>query len=149
MVLLFAGFGTFSALSCGARDVARFKQRDILIETRKGERIPVRAEIARSETERSRGLMYRKKLADGEGMLFFFERDEILSFWMKNTYIPLSIAFVSFRGEILEIRDMEARSLKPVRSSRSCRYALEAPQGYFGRAGIAAGDRIVSGLEDS
>jgi uncharacterized membrane protein (UPF0127 family) len=149
MVLFFAGLGTFSALSCGARDAVQFKRQDILIETRRGERIPVRAEIARSGTERSRGLMYRKNLADGEGMLFFFERDEILSFWMKNTYIPLSIAFVSFRGEILEIRDMEARSLKLIRSSRSCRYALEVPQGYFGRAGIAAGDRIVSGLEDS
>jgi uncharacterized membrane protein (UPF0127 family) len=149
MVLIFSGIEAFSALSCGAQAALPLKKQDILIETRRGERIPLRVEAARSGEERSRGLMYREKLADGEGMLFFFERDEILSFWMKNTYIPLSIAFVSSRGEILEIRDMEARSLKPVRSSRSCRYALEAPQGYFSRAGISPGDRIVSGLEDS
>jgi uncharacterized membrane protein (UPF0127 family) len=144
-----AALGVFSALSCAAGDAVKFKKQDILIETRMGKRIPLRVEAARSGEERNRGLMYRKTLADGEGMLFFFERDEILSFWMKNTRIPLSIAFVSSRGEILEIRDMEALNLNPVRSSRSCRYALEAPLGYFNRAGIAAGDRIVSGLEGS
>jgi uncharacterized membrane protein (UPF0127 family) len=102
----------------------------------------IRAEIARTGDERARGLMGRKTLPDGEGMLFVFERDQILSFWMKDTLIPLSIAFISREGRILEIRDMRPRDLTPIQSSRSVRYALEVPQGWFSRAGIAAGDYL-------
>jgi len=103
----------------------------------------IKAEIARTEEERTKGLMFRKKLPDGEGMLFVFERDQQLSFWMKNTYIPLSIAFIASDGRIFEIKDMEPHDLKPVQSSRSVRYALEVPQGWFERAGVAAGDRLI------
>jgi uncharacterized membrane protein (UPF0127 family) len=100
-------------------------------------------EIARTEEERAQGLMYRKSLDDGKGMLFIFERDEILSFWMKNTLIPLSIAFIASDGRILEIRDMEPESLSPVRSGRSARYALEVPRGWFSRTGVKPGDRFL------
>jgi uncharacterized membrane protein (UPF0127 family) len=86
--------------------------------------------------------MYRKSLDDGKGMLFVFDRDESLSFWMKNTLIPLSIAFIASDGRILEIRDMEPESLTPVHSSRSVRYALEVPQGWFDRAGVKPEDRF-------
>jgi uncharacterized membrane protein (UPF0127 family) len=110
--------------------------------------VRLRAELARTEAERSRGLMYRESLPDGEGMLFIFDRDQILSFWMKNTLIPLSIAFISYNGEILEIRDMRPGDLNTVRSSRSVRYALEVPQGWFSRAGIGAGDSLLlDGIE--
>jgi len=110
---------------------------------REGQEITVvKAEIARTQEERSKGLMYRKKLPDGEGMLFVFERDEILSFWMMNTLIPLSIAFISSDGKILEIKDMQPHDLNSVFSSRSARYALEAPQGWFSRAGVGIGDTI-------
>ncbi|MDR3167170.1 MAG: DUF192 domain-containing protein [Treponema sp.] len=106
--------------------------------------IPVRlqAEIARTEQERARGLMHRSSLSDGEGMLFVFERDQILSFWMKDTLIPLSIAFISYDGRILEIYDMKVRDLTPIYSSRAARYALEVPQGWFERAGVTTGDRL-------
>jgi uncharacterized membrane protein (UPF0127 family) len=87
--------------------------------------------------------MYRKSLDDGRAMLFIFDRDERLSFWMKNTTIPLSIAFLSRDGRILEIRDLQPLDERSVRSSRSARYALEAPQGWFGRAGVAVGDTLV------
>jgi uncharacterized membrane protein (UPF0127 family) len=87
--------------------------------------------------------MYRKNLGDGKGMLFIFDRDEILSFWMKNTRIPLSIAFIAKDGRILEIRNMQPQDETPVRSSRSARYALEVPQGWFSRAGIAPGDILA------
>jgi uncharacterized membrane protein (UPF0127 family) len=89
--------------------------------------------------------MNRKTLAEGRGMLFIFDRDQSLSFWMKNTLIPLSIAFISKDGRILEIRDMRPLDETPVRSSRSARYALEVPQGWFGRAGIKAGDTVMLG----
>jgi uncharacterized membrane protein (UPF0127 family) len=105
-----------------------------------GETAVILAEIARTAAERETGLMFRESLADGEGMLFVFERDEALSFWMKNTLIPLSIAYISYNGRILEIHDMRPRDLTPVRSGRSARYALEVPQGWFGRAGIQPDD---------
>jgi uncharacterized membrane protein (UPF0127 family) len=100
----------------------------------------VKAEIARTDDERNKGLMYRKKLSDGEGMLFVYEKDEILSFWMKNTFVPLSIAFITSDGRIANIKDMYPHDLKSVTSERSVRYALEAPQGWFTRTGVEIGD---------
>jgi uncharacterized membrane protein (UPF0127 family) len=109
--------------------------------------VPIKAELARTAGEKQIGLMFRKELKDGRGMLFIFENDEVQSFWMKNTFIPLSIAFIHYDGTILEIKDLYPRDLSPVHSSRSVRYALEVPQGWFGRAGIKAGDRLdLSGL---
>jgi uncharacterized membrane protein (UPF0127 family) len=104
----------------------------------------VKAEIARTSDERSKGLMYRKKLPDGEGMLFVFERDEVLSFWMKNTYIPLSIAFIASDGKIIDIKDMYPHDENSVVSSRSVRYALEVPMGWFSRAGVRQGDTVIA-----
>jgi len=119
---------------------APLETRELLIERPDQPPVRLRVELARTDAERSQGLMYRKTLADGEGMLFIFDRDQILSFWMKNTLIPLSIAFIASDGRIVEIRDMKPGNLTPVQSSRSVRYALEAPQGWFRRAGVAAGD---------
>ena len=104
----------------------------------------VKAEIAAKQEERSKGLMYRKSINDGEGMLFIFENDQVLSFWMKNTYIPLSIAFISWDGRIIDIKDMYPLDENTVSSSRSVRYALEVPQGWFTRTGIQVGDRVVN-----
>ena len=105
--------------------------------------VEISVEIARTEDERSKGLMHRKKLPDGEGMIFIFDRDQQLSFWMKNTIIPLSIAFISSDGTIMEIKNMQPMNENTVRSSRSVRYALEVPQGWFERVGVVAGDRIL------
>jgi uncharacterized membrane protein (UPF0127 family) len=104
--------------------------------------VAITVEIARIEEERSKGQMHRKQLPDGTGMIFVFERDQQVSFWMKNTLIPLSIAFIAADGRILEIRDMYPLDLNSVQSSRSVRYALETPQGWFDRSGIAAGDVV-------
>jgi uncharacterized membrane protein (UPF0127 family) len=128
--------------SCGPKKLAT---QEISIE-RDGRQVAViKAEIARTDEERAQGLMYRKKLADGEGMLFVFERDDILSFWMKNTLIPLSIAFIGHDGRVIETRDMLPGDLNSVKSSRSARYALEVPQGWFSRAGVQAGDVVKVG----
>jgi uncharacterized membrane protein (UPF0127 family) len=142
---LFA-FGVKGA-ALGGKASSALETRDLRIEKAGGSGAParIRAEIARTDDERARGLMYREKLEDGEGMLFVFERDQLLSFWMKDTLIPLSIAYISSGGRILEIHDMIPRDLSPVRSSRSARYALEVPQGWFRRAGAEVGDRLVSG----
>ncbi|MFH2113528.1 MAG: DUF192 domain-containing protein [Spirochaetota bacterium] len=111
------------------------------VELRAGS-VTVVAELARSPEEQTAGLMFRKSLADGRGMLFVYEDDRRLSFYMKNTLVPLSIAFLAADGTIRGIYNMEPRSLKAVNSMRSVRYALEVPQGWFDRAGLVIGDRF-------
>lgn len=107
-------------------------------------------EIARSVEERQTGLMNREDLGDFEGMLFVFDRDQHLSFWMKNTLVPLSIAYLAKDGTIKEIYDMEPLSTRSVESRFAARYALELPQGAFSRSGARVGDRIdLSGLAES
>jgi uncharacterized protein len=139
-LVLFLG----TLFSCKALE--KFEKRDLAIEGKEG-KVIVKAEIAVTDAQREQGLMYRKTLKDGEGMLFIFQSDQILSFWMKNTLVPLSIAYIAYDGRILEIYDMQPGNLDPVRSSRSVRYALEVPQGWFSRAGLGIGDRLeIQGL---
>ncbi|MDR1279073.1 MAG: DUF192 domain-containing protein [Treponema sp.] len=128
-----------SPLSCGPQ----FTRKELTIHRAGGEPVRITVELARTDAERAQGLMYRKSLDDGKGMLFIFDRDQIMSFWMKNTRIPLSIAFITKDGRIFEIRDMQPLAEYSVRSSRSARYALEAPQGWFNRVGIKPGDVLV------
>jgi uncharacterized membrane protein (UPF0127 family) len=136
----------FLAVLANCSGGEKFEKRELAIESGGG-RIVLMAEIARTPEQRQQGLMYREELKDGYGMLFIFERDEMLSFWMKDTLVPLSIAYIAQDGRILEIHDMQPGNLSPVRSSRSARYALEVPQGWFDRVGIAHGDRLdVSGF---
>lgn len=99
-------------------------------------------EVADEPEERQRGLMYRDDLAEDHGMLFVFPGAETRSFWMKDTRVPLSIAYISSRGEILEIYDMEPLSLDPVRSRYPAQYALEVNQGAFERNGIVPGVQV-------
>lgn len=100
-------------------------------------------ELALTEQEQQTGLMFRQKLGERQGMLFCFPYDDHRSFWMKNTLVPLSIAYISSQGVITEILDMEPQSLASVRSAFAVRYALEVPQGSFGRNGVKVGDRVV------
>jgi uncharacterized membrane protein (UPF0127 family) len=102
----------------------------------------IEAEVARSEAERERGLMGRKSLGPREGMIFVFDRDERLSFWMKNTPLPLSIAFISVEGRVTQIEDMDPYSERIIRSRLSVRYALEMRQGAFAELGVAEGDTV-------
>ena len=84
--------------------------------------------------------MERKNIPDGTGMLFVFEHDQILSFWMKNTPTPLSIAFITKDGKIKDIFDMQPYSITPVSSTSHVKYALEVPQGWFAKNNIKVGD---------
>jgi len=105
--------------------------------------VPFSVEVARTDAERTRGLMHRSSLGAHEGMLFVFDRDQHLDFWMKDTTLPLSIAFLSADGRILEIDELRPLSLEIVRSQLSCRYALEVSRGAFDAAGVKVGDSIV------
>jgi len=138
-LLLIFSFFFFLFSSCNSN---KLPVQEITIE-RDGQVITVvKAEIARSQEERNKGLMYRKSLQDGAGMLFVFDRDDVLSFWMKNTLIPLSIAFIAYDGKIIDIKDMYPHDTNSVKSSRSARYALEVPQGWFSRVGVNVGDTV-------
>ena len=100
-------------------------------------------EVARTEQERAQGLKGRRRLGAREGMLFVFPADDRLDFWMQDTLIPLSIAFISADGILLEIRDMKPRSLDPVVSRLKARYALEVNRGAFDEAGVSAGYQLT------
>ena len=101
------------------------------------------AEVAGDEAARSQGLMHRRQMPQDEGMLFVFEYPQQLSFWMKNTYLPLDIAFVSKDGTILNILRMEPLNEVPRYLSRGpALYAIEANAGWFKDHGIKAGDRV-------
>lgn len=104
--------------------------------------VSVVAELAKTADEQAMGLMFRRELADGEGMLFVYDSDRRMTFWMKNTLVPLSIAFLGADGTIREIRDMEPLSEALVESTRYARHALEVPRGWFERAGLGVGDRF-------
>ena len=106
----------------------------------------VKAEVADNDAERSSGLMFRESLAPDSGMLFVMPSVAPATFWMKNTLIPLSIAFLDEHGTIMEIHDMEPKSEKTVRSTfPRIAYALEMQQGWFGKKNIWPGEK-VSGL---
>jgi len=135
--VLISGYVCFS--SC---EPQKLETITLVIERAGGEAVQMKAEIAKTDEERNKGLMFRKKLPDGEGMIFVFERDQQLSFWMLNTYIPLSIAFIASDGRIIEIKDMQPHNEDSVKSSRSVRYALEVPQGWFDRVNIKPGDKV-------
>ena len=107
-----------------------------------GTTITVQAEIAEKEEDRNHGFMERKNISDGTGMLFIFDKDQILSFWMKNTPHPLSIAYIDSRGKIRNLYDMTPFSLTPIKSTSSCRYALEVPQGWYKENNVQVGDII-------
>ncbi len=99
-------------------------------------------EVADDPWEHQRGLMFREYLPDNRGMLFIFPYPQRLHFWMKNTYIPLSIAYISSDWKIVEIYDMELLSERLVSSKNKVQYALEVNRGYFQRKGIKVGDRV-------
>lgn len=98
--------------------------------------------VARTPEQRERGLMYRTEMGPRQGMLFMFDEEQVLSFWMKNTPLPLSIAFLSAEGEILQIEPLTPFSELIVRSWRPARYALEVNAGAFAEAGAEVGDLI-------
>lgn len=102
----------------------------------------VTAEVAATPGERSTGLMHRFSLKPDHGMVFVFERAEPMRFWMKNTFIPLSIAFIASDGRILNIEDMAPQDETTHPSKGPALYALEMRKGWFAERGIRPGDRV-------
>ena len=138
-LLLFLVF--FVSAGCASKSKLPVKKLTIL--TSEGKAIHVKAEIASTFEERKNGFMFRQTIPDGTGMLFVFEEDQILDFWMKNTPHPLSIAYIDRNGKIRDIIDMTPFSLADVTSSVEVLYALEVPQGWFHKVKVKAGDSLL------
>ena len=101
-------------------------------------------EVAKTIEERRIGLMYRKKLLNNEGMLFIFPREKIIQLWMKNTYIPLDVIFISENKVIVDIKkNMEKLSETIVKSKVKSRYALEFNAGLINKLDIRIGDKVL------
>jgi len=104
---------------------------------------PVWVQVSETPRERERGLMFTDRLPPDEGMLFVFEREQILSFWMKNTPLPLSVAFIDREGRILEIKHMQPLDEETAHaSSQPALYALEMNADWFEKHGVRVGDRV-------
>lgn len=102
----------------------------------------IQAQVAATPEQRATGLMFRKEMPASEGMLFIFEQPAGQCFWMKNTLLPLTAAFVADDGTIVNLADMKPQSLDSHCSARPVRYVLEMHQGWFAKRGIKAGARL-------
>ncbi|HYF20123.1 MAG TPA: DUF192 domain-containing protein [Ramlibacter sp.] len=101
------------------------------------------AQVATTPDQRATGLMWRKQMPQHEGMLFVFEQPSQLCFWMKNTLLPLSAAFLEEDGTIANIADMQPQSLDSHCATKPVRYVLEMHQGWFAKRGIKPGMKLA------
>ena len=101
------------------------------------------AQVAQTDDQRATGLMYRKEMPQHEGMLFVFDQPTQQCFWMKNTLLPLSAAFVADDGTIVNVEDMKPLTTNSHCSEKPVRYVLEMNQGWFGKKGVKPGARLA------
>ncbi|MGB3683073.1 MAG: DUF192 domain-containing protein [Rubrobacteraceae bacterium] len=137
--LLLAGCGGTD--NAGSGTTAASNPRPLTIDASGGETVKLQVEIADNDAERQRGLMERTALGSNRGMLFVFEDEQTLSFWMKNTLIPLSVAYLDSEGRIIDIQDMQPLDETPHPSAEPAQYALEVNQGFFEERGVKVGDK--------
>ncbi|HKH57965.1 MAG TPA: DUF192 domain-containing protein [Rubrobacter sp.] len=118
--------------------------RTLVIDASGGKKVEVRVEVADDLAEQAKGLMDRTTLGENRGMLFVYPGERELSFWMKNTLIPLSIAFIDSERRIIDIQDMKPLDDEPPHyvSAEPAQYALEVNQGFFEKGGVKVGDRV-------
>ncbi|HEY4542975.1 MAG TPA: DUF192 domain-containing protein [Noviherbaspirillum sp.] len=102
----------------------------------------IRAEVASREEQRRQGLMFRKTMAQNEGMVFVFDSPAQVCMWMKNTFLPLSVAFIDGDGRIVNIEHMQPQTTGQHCAQRPVSYALEMNQGWFEKKGIKPGMKI-------
>jgi uncharacterized membrane protein (UPF0127 family) len=105
----------------------------------------IQAEVATNKAEHQQGLMYREKMGPNEGMVFLFPAPAGVCMWMKNTYIPLSVAFMDEKGKIINIEDMAPQTTDSHCAKNPVRYALEMNKGWFKQKNIKPGS-VIGGL---
>jgi uncharacterized membrane protein (UPF0127 family) len=103
----------------------------------------LKAEVAATDAERAKGLMFREKMDANDGMVFVFDEPGYHSMWMRNTLLPLSVAFIGKDGAILNILDMEPRTEDVHTAAGPARYAIETNKGWFAEKKIRAGDKVT------
>jgi uncharacterized membrane protein (UPF0127 family) len=114
----------------------------VIITNSEGERVGVEVEIADTRTEQARGLMERTELGENAGMLFILESEQSPGFFMENTLIPLSIAFIDSEGRIVDIQDMQPLDETQHYPAEPAQYMLEVNQGFFAERGVQVGDQV-------
>ncbi len=102
----------------------------------------IKAEVAANVAQREQGLMFRDRLGPNEGMVFLFGEPQTVCMWMKNTLIPLSVAFMDEKGTIINIEEMKAQTLNSHCAKKAATYALEMSAGWFKQKGIKSGTTI-------
>ncbi|QBK06504.1 DUF192 domain-containing protein [Hylemonella gracilis] len=120
-------------------------QRDLPRATLNAGMYLVHVQVAATAEQRAIGLMYRTDLRDNEGMLFIFEKPQMQCFWMKNTYIPLTAAFIADDGAIVNTVNMQPRTTNSHCSTQPVRYVLEVRQGWLAQHGFGPGKRLTGG----
>ncbi|MGA8935955.1 MAG: DUF192 domain-containing protein [Pseudolabrys sp.] len=135
---------TILALFAAAVPAREAGQQTLEIATKSGVHV-FAVEVVDNDADRAKGLMYRKELPEGRGMLFDFHREQEVSFWMQNTYIPLDMVFIRGDGRILRIAEnTEPLSTRLIPSGGPVRAVLEVVAGTAQKLGIAPGDRVAS-----
>lgn len=133
-----------STTGFSAEPKVTFKKQSIRVGNKK-----IIAEIAKNDQQHEQGLMFRKKLAPNEGMLFVFKDEDIRGFWMKNTLINLSIGYFDKNKKLIDAQEMQAMTsvmqteLKTYPSKSPAQYALEMPEGWFKKNKIIEGDVLL------
>lgn len=140
LAALFAFVGSYVA--CAVYFSATAWSQPLPVKTLNAGMHVIQAEVASNDATRAKGLMHRKELAPNSGMLFVFEQPNVQCFWMRNTLIPLSIAFILDDGTIANIADMAPMTENSHCSVAPVRYTLEMEQGWFAKRGITAGKKI-------
>ncbi len=102
----------------------------------------IQAEVALRDEERAQGLMFREQLGANEGMVFRFPENRQVCMWMKNTFVPLSVAFLDESGKIINIEDMQPQTQDAHCAKQPARYALEMNQGWFRRKHVKPGAKV-------
>ncbi len=132
-----------SAVACGrGDDDSGLPTATIVVTDDEGARAELMVEVPRTAADFSRGLMFRESLPEDRGMLFVFPQDTTGGFWMKDTSIALSIAFIADDGTILDIQEMEPLSTEVHQPAGPYRFGLEVNQGWFQRHGFGPGDGV-------
>jgi uncharacterized protein len=132
-----------AALLAGAGAAAQEPQTDLPRVRISAGMHQIDAQVALTPDQRATGLMFRKQMPQNEGMLFAFEEPGVQCFWMRNTLLPLTAAFVADDGEIVNLADMKPQSTESHCSKRPVRYVLEMNQGWFAKRNIKAGSRLA------
>jgi uncharacterized protein len=100
------------------------------------------AQVAQTFDQRMTGLMFRKEMPQHEGMLFVFEQPTVQCFWMRNTFLPLTAAFIADDGTVVNLADMKPQALDSHCSAKPVRFVLEMNQGWFAKKGIKPGMKL-------